>query len=158
MAAPVDVGVLQDEVERILRRLTLEETREVAAHLQNVVDDNATKRDILGGIQETFDGAVDDEARNGLLRGLPIPEDHRDDYQRLMEPPAQDEVGDNHANPRPQVVPGADLVLGQGLAADQIVPDNGGLQANGLQNGPQQNVGNVVQQNLSLDPSGQLTL
>ena len=33
MAAQVDVGVLQDEVERILRRLTLEERRAVAEHL-----------------------------------------------------------------------------------------------------------------------------
>ena len=41
MAAVVDIGVLQDEVERILRKFTLEEIREVAQHLQIEIEDNS---------------------------------------------------------------------------------------------------------------------
>ena len=73
-AAAGDVGELQDEVERILRRLTLEETKEIAVHMQiEDVDGVDSKRDVLRMIQGAFDGAADDNARSALLRGLPVP-------------------------------------------------------------------------------------
>ena len=136
MDAAAVVNVLQDEVERILRRLTLEETRDVALHLQINVDDNATKRDILRDIQDAFDNAADDDARNGLLRGLPIPEAHGADYQRLVEPPVHDD-GDGHqvVPPGPQIVPNAGVEgVAAAVARDQVVPPGGQQQVNnGLQ-------------------------
>ena len=109
MAAAGDVGVLQDEVERILRRLSLEETKEIAVHLQ--LDDAAdleAKRDVMRLIQEAFDAAADDDARNTLLRGLPIPETQRVNYERLLAP----EQVDTHQN------------------VDQIVPQHVGFMNN----------------------------
>ena len=72
------VAELQDEVERILRRLNLEETSAVAQHLQiENVEDLTSQREVLRRIQETFDGAANDETKDGMLRDLPIPDAHR---------------------------------------------------------------------------------
>ena len=107
------VAELQDEVERILRRLNLEETSAVAQHLQiENVEDLTSQREVLRRIQETFDGAANDETKDGMLRDLPIPDAHRQAYLRLLEPPHGDENG--------PVVPGANA---NGVAAaDQVVP------------------------------------
>ena len=137
-----DVNVLQDEVERILRKLTLVETRAVADHLQVAgLEETAAKRDVLRSIQDMFDGAAgDDVARDALLRGLPVPEQYRAEYQRLLDPPALDNFGqqdvalDAHLN-------GNDPVQ---AIADQVVP------VNGLQVAPQNNGGQVPQQNLGV--------
>ena len=114
MAAEADVGVLQDEVERILRRLTLEETRAVTEHLNIGDQPEATKRDVLRTIQNFLDAAEDDDVRNGLLRGLPVPEPHRADYELLLNPPPPPYPAENGGPDQAQV-------------ADQVVP-NGGQQ------------------------------
>ena len=78
---------LQDEVERLLRKLDLEDVRAVAVHLQVNDAEGMGKRELLRGIQNVFDGEENEEARTGLLRALPIPETHRNAYQQLLEPP-----------------------------------------------------------------------
>ena len=130
--AVADVVELQDEVERILRRLSLDETKGIAAHLQiEDIPETDTKRDVLRRIQDVFDGAADDETRNTLLRGLPIPEAQRDNYERVFVPQID------------QVVPQVDPV--QNIGED--APNQGNLDQNALQNGEglfglqQQNVG-----------------
>ena len=144
MAVAADNGVLQDEVERILRKLTLEETRAVAEHMQiENLQADATKRDLLRSIQDTFDAAADDAARNVLLHGLPVPEPHRADYDLLLNPPPAPVEQQN------QVVPGADAAaaaaaaINQGQVGDQVVPlNNVGQQNAGVpQVAVQQNVG-----------------
>ena len=77
-----DVVELQDEVERILRKLTLEETKGIAEHLQiEDIPETETRRGVLRRIQEAFD-AADEETKGALLRGLPIPEPQR---ERVMK-------------------------------------------------------------------------
>ena len=101
---------LQDEVERILRRLTLEDLKAVATHLA-IADMDAAEntRVVLRSVQDQFDNEADAEARNALLRGLPIPEPHTANYERLFAPaPERDQVV--------PVVPGND-----------VAPVNGGL-------------------------------
>ena len=65
---------LQYEVERLLRRMEVEELRNVATHLQvQGAVDEMTLRQLLRGIQTVFDEAEDEETRGGLLRNLPMP-------------------------------------------------------------------------------------
>ena len=100
---------LQDEVERILRRLTLEEIKAVATHLEIPdMDDAENTRPVLRSVQDQFDNAADAEARNALLRGLPIPEPHTANYQLLLAPEPD------------QVVPNAPVI-------NNAAPVNGGL-------------------------------
>ena len=102
------VAELQDEVERILRRLNLEETSAVAQHLQiENVEDLTSQREVLRRIQETFDGAANDETKDGMLRDLPIPDAHRQAYLRLLE--------------LPMVMKMAQLFLGQMLMVLQLL-------------------------------------
>ena len=133
MAAEADVGVLQDEVERILRRLTLEETRAVAEHLNIGDQADATKRDVLRNIQNFLDAAEDDDVRHGLLRGLPVPEQHRADYEQLLDPPPPPHAVENG---------GPD----QGQIAHQVVPNVGQQNVAGLL--PVDNTGIAAQPNL----------
>ena len=89
-----------------------------------------------------FDGAAgDDAASDALLRGLPVPEQHRADYQRLLDPPV---VLDNFG--QPDVALDAHIVGNNQVhaIADQVVP------VNGLQVAPQNNGGQVLQQNLGV--------
>ena len=112
--AAANVVELQDEVERILRRLSLEETREVAGHLQiGDIPDEEGKRDVLRRIQDTFDEAADDQARNLLLRGLPIPEAYRENYERVFAPQNVDNDGDPNGEQQVNV---------PAQAPDQVVP------------------------------------
>ena len=99
MAADLDV---QDEVERILRKLSLEDIKAVATHLeiQNLdAVDNA--RTVLRSVQDQFDNAENADAKNLLLRGLPIPGAHAASYERLWGPDQvvptveQNDLGDN---------------------------------------------------------------
>ena len=55
------VAELQDEVERVMGRLTLEEITQVANHLQVEVDVGDVQRQVLRNIQNTFN-ATEDEA------------------------------------------------------------------------------------------------
>ena len=121
-----DLG-LQDEVERILRKLSLEDIKAVATHLeiQNLdAVDNA--RTVLRSVQDQFDNAANADARNLLLRGLPIPEGHAASYERLWGPDQvvptveQNDLGDN--------------VGGGGNAAGQV---GGPPVGENQQNGPQ---------------------
>ena len=138
---------LQNEVERILRRLTLDEIKAVATHLQiEGMENEDNVRTVLRSVEDRFDGEADANAKDLLLRGLPIPEHHLGNYQQLL-------------NPEPdQVVPLGGNNLEGGVAADggnlngNVVPGGGGgLQGdignNVLQNGVN-NVG-FVQQNLA---------
>ena len=93
MAANLD---LQDEVERILRKLSLEDIKAVATHLQiGDLDAVDNARTVLRSVQDQFDNAANADARDLLLRGLPIPDAHNANYQRLLEP---DQVVPNEAN------------------------------------------------------------
>ena len=146
----MDIAELQDEVVRILRRMTLEENREVAEHLEiGDLGVELTKREVLRRIQDVFDAAEDEAAKDLLLRGLPIPDAQRADYQRLLDPP-QEHVAP--VNDGVQVVPGANVnVAGGEAVGDQVVPlNNDGVplqQGNGpqQQQQPQQNIGGVQQ-------------
>ena len=147
-AAAGDVGDLQDEVERILRRLTLDETKVIAVHMQiEDVDGVDSQRDVLRMIQGAFDGAADDDARSALLRGLPVPEAQRPSYERLFEPQQMDgDGGVPQQNVGDQVVPATN---GLGLQQGNVV-NNGGaldtgddLQQNNLQQNPYQNLGGL---------------
>ena len=136
--AVANVVELQDEVERILRRMSVDETKEVAVHLQiEDIPDEETQRDVLRRIQNAFDAAADDEARNVLLRGLPIPEAHRENYDRVFAPPVVDVLGNGQ---------------NVGPAADQVVPqvnvgapdqNNGGDDDQNHGNLPQNSLGNA---------------
>ena len=102
---------LQNEVERILRSLTLDELKAVATHLQiEGMDDIDNARTVLRSVEDQFDAAADDEARDVLLRGLPIPNVHLANYQRLWDPE--------------QVVP-------QVVAVDNVGADGGVRDGNG---------------------------
>ena len=61
------------------------------------IPETETKREVLRRIQDVFDTAADDETRNALLRGLPIPEAQRDNYDRVFVPQIDQVV--------PQVIP-----------------------------------------------------
>ena len=90
---------LQDEVERILRRLTLDEMKEIATHMNLVgMDTVDNPRTILRNVQDHFDNAGDADARNLLLRDLPIPEPHLANYQRLWVPVNEQVVPDTNGN------------------------------------------------------------
>ena len=91
---------LQDEVERLLRRIDVEGLRVVATHLQIQDVDGMAQRQLLREIQAVFDDAVDEPTREGYLRNLPIPLDHREQYNLILnpiDPPPLEEVVDNPA-------------------------------------------------------------
>ena len=152
---------LQNEVERILRSLTLDELKAVATHLQiEGMDDIDNARTVLRSVEDQFDAAADDEARDVLLRGLPIPNVHLANYQRLWDPEqvvpqvvAVDNVGadggvrDGNGGPDVGQNGGAPIGGGVPLGGQQAGgPPVGGLVGgNGLQ-GNANNVG-LVQQN-----------
>ena len=78
---------LQNEVERILRRLTLDEIKAVATHLQiGGMENEDNVRTVLRSVEDHFDGEADANAKDLLLRGLPIPEAHLGNYQQLLNP------------------------------------------------------------------------
>ena len=113
MAADLD---LQDEVERILRKLSLEDIKAVATHLEiQDLDAVDNARTVLRSVQDQFDNAANADARTLLLRDLPIPEPHLANYRGLFEPDAE------------QVVPEADVNVG--VNADVV--DGGGQNVNG---------------------------
>ncbi len=84
---------LQDEVERLLRRLVLEDIKVVAVHLQvEGAEGMEAPRDVLRAVQGIFDGAENDGEKDTMLRGLPIPEAHQAQYQRILQPPLEENV------------------------------------------------------------------
>ena len=115
---------LQDEVERILRRLTLDEMKEIATHMNlDGMDTVDNPRTILRNVQDHFDNAGDADARNLLLRDLPIPEPHLANYQRLWVPVAEQVVPEANAN-----IDNADGADGggQNVNGGPVVGQNGG--------------------------------
>ena len=137
MAAVADVIELQDEVERILRKLTLEETKGIAEHLQiEDIPETETKRGVLRRIQEAFD-AAEEETKGALLRGLPIPEPQRESYERVIGPQIVAQHGEN--DPQVNNPPGDDQIVPHGTVPIQNnvgngLPDQANLQQNALQN------------------------
>ena len=133
------VAELQKEVEELLRKLTLEEITNVANHLQVGVEENDTERQIMRKIEDAFDAEGDDAAREELLRNLPMPEAKQDDYDHLLNPAENQENENNNR-------------AIEGVANDQVVPDNNGDVNGGEQNIgvplPANNGGVIAQQNL----------
>ena len=128
----MDVAELQDEVERVLRRLTLEEITQVANHLQVEVDVGDVQRQVLRNIQNRFDATEDEAARRELFRNLPVPEPYRGVYDRILNPEVPEARVDNDAgiNGEDRGVPVANqqnvaVVVdgpGAGLGGNEVVP------------------------------------
>ena len=72
----------------------------------------AYARTVLRSVEDQFDAAADDGARDVLLRGLPIPNAHLANYQRLWEPDQQ--------------VPDVHVANNDGGAVDGVQVGNGG--------------------------------
>ena len=88
---------LQEEVERLLRKLDLTSIKAVASHLWiDDIEDVEEPRAIRRMIQDRFDETDDTDERNNMLRGLPIPDPHFPVYERLLaEHGVPDVVSDN---------------------------------------------------------------
>ena len=141
---------LRDRVEDLLRTLSLEEITGVANHLQVAVEDNETRRQIMRKVEAAFDAAEDDAAREVLLRHLPLPEEKREDYQRLLNPEENNEHGNND---RAIDGGGGDQVVPQGVGdgANQAGENGGGQNGNHppqdpVQNGPGAGLGGMFGQ------------
>ena len=130
-----DRGDLQDEVERILRRLTLEEIKAVATHLQIAgMDAEDNPRIVLRSVQDQFDNTADADERDQLLRGLPIPDAHTANYERLLNPP-QDQVVPVQVNDGGADVGGGPNNVGLDGGQNGGAPNGGGVPNVGQQVG-----------------------
>ena len=121
----------------------------MAEHLQiENMEPDATKRDVLRNIQNTFDAAANDGAREALFRGLPVPEPHRAEYELLLDPPPPPVEDGNQIVPDPN----ANAAPANNQIGDQVVPannGNGGLVAQqNVVDGFAVNNAQLVQQNL----------
>ena len=71
-----DIGHIQDEVERFLRKGSIGELRVIAQALQVADWHEKTKPGILRAIQEVFDELTEEDQKLTLLKSLPV-EVHR---------------------------------------------------------------------------------
>ncbi len=113
----MDVHTLQDEIERLLRRLTVEEIKAIAQHLQvEGAEGMESQRELLRSVQGCFDGVEADGDREQMLRSLPIPEGHQEQYQTLLVPPPMEQQVEVQAQ-----IDGLPNPLGDGTAMGGLV-------------------------------------
>ena len=79
--------IIQDEAERILRKLNTVELNVIAEFLK--IDKEAveekSKAEVLREIQAVLDGIEEDYQRKGVLQSLPIPGAHRAAYEKVFK-------------------------------------------------------------------------
>ena len=107
----MDMSDIQDEVERFLRKQTIEVLYQVVALINAPEEewkDSKRKRTILGSIQFTFDDMSDDDRLEAFTQIASfIPETSKETYLKIISlPNLEDEKSqeDNTVNPTPTIV------------------------------------------------------
>ena len=107
----MDMSDIQDEVERFLRKQTIEVLYQVVALINAPEEewkDSKRKRTILGSIQFTFDDMSDDDRLEAFTQiASLIPDTSKETYLKIISlPNLEDETfrEDNTVNPTPTIV------------------------------------------------------
>ena len=84
--------IIQDEAERILRKLNTVELKVIAEFLKVEKEslEEKSKTEVLREIQAKIDEVEEDYQRKGILQSLPIPQRQRDTYARVFAEPAEE--------------------------------------------------------------------
>eukprot|EP00111_Clytia_hemisphaerica_P012722 TCONS_00037436-protein len=78
--------IIQDEAERILRKLNTAELRVIGEFLKVPKEsiEGKSKSEVLREIQANLDAVEEDYQRTGILQALPIPPMHKKAYEKLF--------------------------------------------------------------------------